>query len=67
MLIFQFFFNEADEENGEQYCFYIDEDNCKFAYAYAYNETGHIIVRAQEKLDCPPEVYILGKKSFTLV
>ncbi|XP_049778654.1 integrin beta-PS isoform X1 [Schistocerca cancellata] len=51
---------EADEDKGEVFCSYYDEDDCQFRFVYAFNDTGHVLVRAQEELDCPAEVYVLG-------
>ncbi|KAK6631132.1 hypothetical protein RUM43_014228 [Polyplax serrata] len=51
---------EANEERDENLCAYYDEEDCRFAYVYGYDELGKVYVRAQEKRDCPPKVYILG-------
>lgn len=50
----------ANEEKDEHLCAYYDEDDCRFAYVYAYDEKDRVIIRAQEKRICPPQVFILG-------
>jgi integrin beta 1 len=50
----------ADEDKDENLCAFYDEDDCRFAYVYAWDETGKIVVRAQEQRECPPTPYILG-------
>lgn len=51
---------EANEEKDENLCAFYDEDDCRFAYVYAYDEMGKVVVRAQEKRECPPQIYVLG-------
>jgi len=55
------YFFTADEDKDENLCAFYDEDDCRFAYVYAWDETGKIVVRAQEQRECPPQVYILGE------
>lgn len=55
---------EANEENDENLCAYYDDEDCRYAYVYAYDEQGKVYVRAQKEKECPPEVYILGKNFF---
>lgn len=50
----------ADEEKDENLCAYYDEDDCRFAYVYTYDETGKVEIRAQQERECPPQVYIPG-------
>ncbi|XP_059478027.1 integrin beta-PS isoform X2 [Neocloeon triangulifer] len=50
----------ANEEEDEYLCRFYDEDDCRFAYVYSWDEAGKIVVRAQEHRDCPPQIYILG-------
>lgn len=38
-------------------CTYYDEDDCRFSYVYTPNNN---TVRAQEELECPPKVFLLG-------
>lgn len=51
----------ADEDKDENLCAFYDEDDCRFSYVYAWDETGKIVVRALEQRECPPQVYILGE------
>jgi len=51
---------EVNEDLGEVLCTYYDEEDCRFAYVYGYSENNTLIVRAQEKRDCPPGIYVLG-------
>ncbi|KAE8742436.1 hypothetical protein FOCC_FOCC011990 [Frankliniella occidentalis] len=51
---------EADEEKDENLCAYYDEDDCRFAYVYTYDENGKVEIRAQQERECPPQVYIPG-------
>lgn len=55
-----FVFMAADEEKDENLCAYYDEDDCRFAYVYTYDENGKVEIRAQQERECPPQVYILG-------
>lgn len=55
-----FYLISANEENDENLCAYYDDEDCRFAYVYAYDEQGKVYVRAQKEKECPPEVYILG-------
>ena len=57
-----FFLILANEENDENLCAYYDEEDCRFAYVYAYDEQGKVYVRAQKEKECPPQVYILGEE-----
>nr|CAD7426152.1 unnamed protein product [Timema monikensis] len=51
---------QADEEKDEILCTYYDEDDCRFAYVYTYDNDKKVIVRAQKERECPPEIHILG-------
>ncbi|XP_050434816.1 integrin beta-PS isoform X2 [Adelges cooleyi] len=51
---------EASEEKDENVCAYYDEDDCRFAYVYTYDQSGKVIIRAQEERECPPQVYFMG-------
>lgn len=46
----------ADEEKDEHLCAYYDEDDCRFAFVYSYDEEEKVIIRTQEKRECPPQV-----------
>lgn len=50
---------EEEKEKGEQLCVHFDDDDCRFKFVYLLNGTD-VIIRAQEQLDCPVEVYFLG-------
>jgi len=41
-------------------CSYYDQDDCRFAYVYTYDQSGKIVIRAQEERECPPQVYFMG-------
>ncbi|XP_033214919.1 integrin beta-PS-like [Belonocnema kinseyi] len=43
----------------EVICDYKDENDCTYTFVYFYNET-KLVVQAQERPDCPPEIYLLG-------
>lgn len=47
------------ESNEENLCTYYDEDDCRFAYVYYFDEN-EVRIRAQEKPECPPKVFLLG-------
>ncbi|KAJ8936075.1 hypothetical protein NQ314_012510 [Rhamnusium bicolor] len=47
----------ADEESGEVRCYY-DEDECRFAYVYYYDEKNKFQIRAQEELACRHPVHL---------
>lgn len=50
---------EVDEEKDENKCTFFDENNCRFEFIY--NDSGEkVIVKAQEKPDCPAKVFMLG-------
>ncbi|GLV41732.1 myospheroid [Carabus blaptoides fortunei] len=51
---------EADEEKDENLCAYYDEDDCRFAYVYWYDENNKVMIKAQQDRECPPKVFILG-------
>lgn len=51
------------EDLDENFCAYYDEDDCRFAYVYSYDEKGKIVIKAQKDRECPPHVYILGKQA----
>lgn len=48
----------VDDKKDEQYCTFYDENDCKFAFVYSEVD-GKLIVRAQEKLECPPIIWLL--------
>lgn len=50
----------VDEEAGEHLCIFYDEDDCRFEFTYTDNYEKGVTVRAKEKLDCPPKVFMLG-------
>lgn len=41
-------------------CSYYDKEDCRFTYVYSYDQSGKIIIRAQEERECPPQVYFMG-------
>lgn len=41
-------------------CYYFDSDDCHFTYVYTYDQSGKVIIRAQEERECPPQVYFMG-------
>ncbi|KAJ8948569.1 hypothetical protein NQ318_007572 [Aromia moschata] len=47
-------------KNNEVLCAYYDEDECRFAYAYYFDEENKIQVRAQQERECPAKVYVPG-------
>lgn len=49
-----------DEEKDESLCTFFDEDKCRYQFVYVEDEENKIVVRAQEELECPPKVYMLG-------
>ncbi|XP_025415221.1 integrin beta-PS isoform X2 [Sipha flava] len=51
---------EANEDKDENMCSYYDTEDCRFAYVYSYDQSGKIIIRAQEERECPPQVYFMG-------
>jgi len=51
---------EDREDLDENFCAYYDEDDCRFAYVYSYDEKGKVFIKAQQERECPPQVYILG-------
>lgn len=50
---------EANEEKDENLCAYYDEDDCRYAYVYTYDENGKVEVRAQQELECPAQVHLM--------
>lgn len=50
----------ANEDKDENMCSYYDTEDCRFAYVYSYDQSGKIIIRAQEERECPPQVYFMG-------
>lgn len=50
----------VEEEAGEHLCIFYDEDDCRFEFTYTDNYEKGVTVRAKEKLDCPPKVFMLG-------
>lgn len=42
---------EADDESGDSLCIFYDENDCR--YQFIYNDNGHLVVKAQENLECP--------------
>lgn len=53
------YFFIADEEKDENLCAYFDEDDCRFAYVYYYDENNKVMIRALNDRECPPKVMIL--------
>ncbi|XP_077302935.1 position-specific antigen beta subunit myospheroid isoform X2 [Arctopsyche grandis] len=51
---------EAHEEKDEHLCAYYDEDDCRFAFVYSYDENEKVLIRAQENRECPPTVFLPG-------
>lgn len=51
---------QADEENNEHICVFFDENDCRFAFVYNDSDEDDIKVRAQQELECPPKVFVLG-------
>lgn len=49
------------EDLDENFCAYYDEDDCRFAYIYKYDEKGKVVIIAQQERECPEQVYVLGK------
>ncbi|CAG9864043.1 unnamed protein product [Phyllotreta striolata] len=50
----------VNEENNEILCAYYDEDECRFAYVYYFDNENKIQVRAQKERECPEKVYVPG-------
>ena len=55
-----------DEEKGESLCAYYDEDDCRFAYVYTYDDQNKIAIRAQKERECPPKLFMLGFMLFVV-
>jgi len=51
---------EANEANNEYLCAFYDEDDCRYAYVYYFDEHNKIVVEAQEQLECPQKVFLIG-------
>lgn len=51
---------EILDEKDEHICTFYDEKDCKFQFVYNDRDEDHIIVRAQAKKECPPEIFILS-------
>ncbi|XP_017769953.1 PREDICTED: integrin beta-PS-like isoform X2 [Nicrophorus vespilloides] len=51
---------EAKEENDENLCAFYDEDDCRFAYVYYFDEHNKVVVKAQQERECPAKVFLLG-------
>lgn len=45
-----------DEEKNEKLCTFFDEDDCRFAFVYWYDENNEIKIKAQTERECPPKV-----------
>lgn len=50
----------ADESKDENLCAFSDEEDCKYAFVYTYDDKGVLVVRAQKERQCPSEVFIFG-------
>lgn len=50
----------ANEDKYENMCSYYDADDCRFAYVYSYDQSGKIVIQAQQERECPPRVYFMG-------
>lgn len=48
------------EKEGERLCTFFDENDCRFAFVYGYDENKEPVVRVQQTLECPPKLDILG-------
>ena len=51
---------EVDVDKDEIGCHGYDEQDCKYYFAYYYNESNQLQVRVQRQRECPPQVYVLG-------
>lgn len=60
MYFYTSFYLVANEDKDENMCSYYDQDDCRFAYVYTYDQSGKIVIRAQEERECPPQVYFMG-------
>lgn len=58
--LFFIFIILANEDKDENLCSYYDADDCRFAYVYSYDQSGKVIIRAQEERECPPQVHFMG-------
>jgi len=53
--------DEATEDaEGERSCAFFDENDCRFAFVYGYDENNEPVVKVQRTLECPPKLDILG-------
>lgn len=52
-----------EQYKDEVFCAFYDEEDCLFEYTYSYDEEGKLVIRAEEKKECPPQVYILSEFS----
>lgn len=50
---------EVDEESDEHFCMFYDENDCRFQFVYNDHDE-KIVVKAQQELDCPPRIWMLG-------
>lgn len=53
----------VEDELDESFCHFYDEDDCRFAFVYSFDEKGKVIIKAQQERECPPQVYVLGMSS----
>ncbi|XP_017782378.1 PREDICTED: integrin beta-PS-like [Nicrophorus vespilloides] len=51
---------EAKEENDENLCAFYDDDDCRFAYVYYFDEFNKVVVKAQQDRECPAKVFLVG-------
>ncbi|KAI8435079.1 hypothetical protein MSG28_003482 [Choristoneura fumiferana] len=52
---------EANESKNEHLCSFQDEeDDCLYVFVYSYDERQNLLIRAQEKRECPKKLFILG-------
>lgn len=50
---------EVTDDDDEQLCTTYDENDCRFQFTYNDREDP-IVVKAQQDLECPPKVFMLG-------
>lgn len=46
--------------DNEHLCIFYDEDDCRYEFIYTDSYDKDVTVRAKEKLECPPKVFMLG-------
>lgn len=50
----------VEDDLDESFCNFYDEDDCRFAFVYSFDDKGKVIIKAQQERECPPQVYVLG-------